>query len=86
MNIILIVTAKALLTLLHKQYCLILALLKVLVEFDGASWEYRQWIKIYEQTKAFFVEKNIIWAARVSHGNNAHRGAISWPALVGLCS
>lgn len=55
--------------------------LQVLVEFDGVSWEYRQWIKIYEQTKAFFVEKMIVWAARSYHTDNAHQSTISWPAL-----
>ncbi|XP_028390923.1 uncharacterized protein LOC114515808 isoform X2 [Dendronephthya gigantea] len=56
--------------------------LQVLVEFDGASWEYRQWIKIYEQTKAFFVEKTLVWATRVYHRNSSHRNAIPWPALL----
>jgi hypothetical protein len=61
--------------------------LKVLVEFDGNTWEYRQWIKIYEQTKAFFVENTIVWATRVFRGGSTHRTtALSWPALVGsLC-
>ena len=53
----------------------------MLIEYDGISWEYRQWIKIYEQTKAFYVESNIVWAPRILPGNDP-QNIKWWPALV----
>lgn len=52
------------------------------MEFDGLTWEYRKWIRVYEETKAFYIENTIVKAIRVWRGNNGCPTTKSWPALV----
>uniref|UniRef100_W5MTG7 Lysine-specific demethylase n=1 Tax=Lepisosteus oculatus TaxID=7918 RepID=W5MTG7_LEPOC len=58
--------------------------LTVFVEFEGASWGRRSWVRVYaEQVQALLVESSIVWAPRkepAQPGGGTVPSAV-WPAL-----
>ncbi|XP_018082816.1 probable JmjC domain-containing histone demethylation protein 2C isoform X2 [Xenopus laevis] len=57
--------------------------LTVYVEFDDLEWDKREWMKVYEDFTAFFVEYQLVWAKRKDPGQSqGSKGKhIQWPAL-----
>lgn len=53
---------------------------QVLVEFDGKSWEKREWIKIYEIYQIFLVEYTVVLVPREVPNKSPYQ--VNWPALV----
>ncbi|XP_031761211.1 probable JmjC domain-containing histone demethylation protein 2C isoform X2 [Xenopus tropicalis] len=57
--------------------------LAVYVEFDDLEWDKREWVKVYEDFTAFFVEYQLVWAKRKdpSQSQGSKVKHIQWPAL-----
>ncbi|XP_029645559.1 probable JmjC domain-containing histone demethylation protein 2C isoform X3 [Octopus sinensis] len=53
--------------------------LSILVEFDGISWDKREWIKIYEICQIFLVEYSVVLVPR--EFPNRSPSQMKWPAL-----
>ncbi|XP_071985591.1 probable JmjC domain-containing histone demethylation protein 2C isoform X2 [Engystomops pustulosus] len=57
--------------------------LAVYVEFDDLEWDKREWVKVYEDFTAFFVEFQLVWAKKKdpSQAQGSKVKQIQWPAL-----
>ncbi|KAM4636089.1 putative JmjC domain-containing histone demethylation protein 2C isoform 2-T2 [Discoglossus pictus] len=57
--------------------------LAVYVEFDDLEWDKREWMKVYEDFTAFFVEFQLVWAKRKdpSQSQGSKVKQTQWPAL-----
>ncbi|XP_018432159.1 PREDICTED: probable JmjC domain-containing histone demethylation protein 2C [Nanorana parkeri] len=57
--------------------------LTVYVEFDDLEWDKREWVKVYEEFTAFFVEFQLVWAKRKdpSQSQGSKVKQVQWPAL-----
>ncbi|XP_053306482.1 probable JmjC domain-containing histone demethylation protein 2C isoform X2 [Spea bombifrons] len=57
--------------------------LTVYVEFDDLEWDKREWVKVYEDFTAFFVEFQLVWAKRKdpSQSQGSKVKHVQWPAL-----
>ncbi|XP_040217919.1 probable JmjC domain-containing histone demethylation protein 2C isoform X2 [Rana temporaria] len=57
--------------------------LAVYVEFDDLEWDKREWVKVYEDFTAFFVEFQLVWAKRKdpSQAQGSKVKQVQWPAL-----
>ncbi|KAM8924254.1 putative JmjC domain-containing histone demethylation protein 2C isoform 2-T2 [Pelodytes ibericus] len=57
--------------------------LAVYVEFDDLEWDKREWVKVYEDFTAFFVEFQLVWAKRKdpSQPQGSKVKHPQWPAL-----
>uniref|UniRef100_A0A8C5M3C5 Probable JmjC domain-containing histone demethylation protein 2C n=1 Tax=Leptobrachium leishanense TaxID=445787 RepID=A0A8C5M3C5_9ANUR len=57
--------------------------LAVYVEFDDLEWDKREWVKVYEDFTAFFVEFQLVWAKRKdpSQSQGSKVKHVQWPAL-----
>ncbi|XP_075072431.1 putative JmjC domain-containing histone demethylation protein 2C isoform X2 [Mixophyes fleayi] len=57
--------------------------LAVYVEFDDLEWDKREWVKIYEDFTAFFVEFQLVWAKKKdpSQAQGSKVKQVQWPAL-----
>lgn len=56
-------------------------ILQVLVEYDDADWQLRQWITIKEVFQVFLVEETLAWVP-CQVGGNASSSKQLYPALV----
>ncbi|KAM3913081.1 putative JmjC domain-containing histone demethylation protein 2C isoform 4-T4 [Leptodactylus fuscus] len=57
--------------------------LAVYVEFDDLEWDKREWVKVYEDFTAFFVEFQLVWAKKKdpSQAQGSKVKQVQWPAL-----
>ncbi|XP_073404402.1 probable JmjC domain-containing histone demethylation protein 2C isoform X1 [Dendrobates tinctorius] len=57
--------------------------LSVYVEFDDLEWDKREWVKVYEDFAAFFVEFQLVWAKKKdpSQAQGSKVKQVQWPAL-----
>lgn len=54
------------------------------MEFDDLEWDKREWVKVYEDFTAFFVEFQLVWAKKKdpSQAQGSKVKQVQWPALV----
>jgi len=58
-------------------------MLQVLVEYDNADWQLRQWITIKEVFQVFLVEETLAWVPCQVNGHASSSKQL-YPALVGV--
>ena len=55
---------------------------QVLLEFDGLSWDKREWYRISDVFLVFIVEESLAWVSRKDPYNSDSGRTIPWPCLV----